>query len=258
MKILQLSDLHIMAGGGPAFRKAESLKDLQRTVDYILRADIKPDMVVVTGDVSSDGSEDSYRLVKEQLARLDCPAYVLPGNHDEKEPMAAVLGEMCCTAPGRCITREGVRHLLLDSATAGVSAGGLDREALDWVAAQLAQDRGPVMLWMHHFPFRTGYGVMDAPFAGEEPLLQLLQGREAWVCSGHIHAGMVTRRGSVTLVTCPAVSMLMDLELSPAGGHHFHTAQSGFALHVVDGGSVLSHLCTVPGAASTGPWEFIE
>ena len=258
MKILQLTDLHVMAGGGVAFRQAESLRDLQRTVDYLLRCGLQPDLVIVTGDVSTDGSEDSYRLVKEQLARLGCPACVLAGNHDEKAPMAAMLGEMYCAAPGRSMTAEGIQLLLLDSVVPGVGAGGLKRETLDWVRGQLAQSDGPVMLWMHHFPFRSGYGQMDIPFEGEEELLAMLQGREAWVCSGHIHAGIVTRRGSVTMVTCPAVSMLMALDLSELGGHHFYTNQRGFALHVLEKGTVTTHLCSVPGETSAGPCEFIE
>ena len=260
MKILQLSDIHVNGGGKFACRAADSLGDLRAVVDYILQVELQPDVTVVTGDVSTDGKGDAYRLVRRELERLNCPVWVLPGNHDQKEPMKTVLGRMCHTAPdgpGLCIDTPQARLLLLDSAVSGQSAGGVRQEQLSWIERQLdvPQDH-PVMLWMHHFPFRTGYVGMDHPFSCEEELLKLLQGRNAVVCSGHIHAGVLRRCGSVMLVTSPAVSMLMELRLEKV---RFYTEESGFALHIVEDNVVTTHLCAVPAeAVPGGPYRFIE
>jgi len=261
MKILQLTDLHVNAEGGKAFLRAESLRDLRRTVDYILKVELQPDVAVVTGDVSTDGTISAYTLVKQELARLGCPVWVLPGNHDKKPEMKEVFGGECHTAidgaAGICVDTEEARLLLMDSAESGVSAGGLNEEMLAWVADQLdVPAERPVMLWMHHFPFRTGYVGMDHPFSCEEKLLELLQGRNAYVCSGHIHAGVLRRCGSVMLVTAPAVSMLMELRLEKV---RFYTEESGFAMHIVEDGVVTTHLCAVPAeAVPGGPYRFIE
>lgn len=243
MKILQLTDLHIMNHRAPAFRQADSYRDLQMTIDYILRSNIQPDTVVVTGDVSSDGSVSSYMLAKEQLLRLDCPLYVLPGNHDNKENMRSVFGQQCHVVlyeedeRGRCVNVNGVHFLLLDSVMPGDSAGGMGKKELEWIERQLPIDPQQLcMVWMHHFPFCTGYGMMDEPFANGDALLSLLKPRRAYVCSGHIHAGIVKQYGKTTLLTCPAVSMLMELDLSLSGGDRFYTAQCGFILHVVEDG----------------------
>ncbi len=260
MKILHLTDIHVNAEGAPAFRRADSLGDLRAAVDYILQVDLQPDVAVVTGDVSTDGTAAAYELVRQELARLGCPVWVLPGNHDRKAAMKAVFRDICHTAgdgPGRCIDTPQARLLLLDSAVEGCSGGGVTREQLDWIAAQLdvPQDR-PVMLWMHHFPFRSGIEGMDHPFEGEQELLALLQGRNAYIGSGHLHAGVVRRTGTVTMVTAPAVSMLMELRLESV---RFYEGSAGFALHLVDGGAVTTHLCTVPPArAATGPHAFVE
>ena len=260
MKILQLTDLHVNGGGRRAFLRADSLGDLRRTVDYLCAVALQPDITIVTGDVSTDGSRDAYELVRQELSRLDCPVWVLPGNHDQKAAMKEAFGEGCHTAldgvPGLCLDTDAARLLLLDSAEEEVSAGGLSAEQLAWLAAQLAvpQDR-PVMLWMHQFPFRSGYRGMDHPFTGEEELLALLQGHNAYVCSGHLHAGVTRRQGSVTMMTAPAVSMLMELRPDTV---RFYTDQSGFALHTVEGGQVTSRLCCVPPAESGGPYRFVH
>ena len=263
MQILQLSDLHITAGGGKAFRQAESLTDLRHTIDYILSAGIAPELAVVTGDVSSDGSLDSYRLAKEQLSRLPCPVLLVPGNHDEKPEMAEVFGSTCHTAlsgeGGRCVDLHGVRLLLLDSALPGAHSGGVSEESLQWLKEHLPDDPAVVVLvFLHHFPFSSGYTKMDKRFRSADALLSLLQGRQnVQVCSGHLHAGMFTRRGDVNLMTCPPVSMLMALDLTPNGGGRFYTAQPGFSLHTVDAGQLSSHLGCVPFCdRHGGPYSF--
>ena len=259
MKILQLTDLHVNAEGECAFLRADSLGDLRRTVDYLCAVELRPDIAVVTGDVSTDGSRSAYELAARELARLDCPVWVVPGNHDEKAAMKAVFGPMCHTAldgaPGLCLDTEAARLLLLDSAEEEVSAGGLSAEQLAWLSEQLAvpEDR-PVMLWMHHFPFRSGYRGMDHPFAGEAELLRLLQGRQTYVCSGHLHAGVIRQQGSVTMMTAPAVSMLMELRPDTV---RFYTQQSGFALHVVEDGQVTTHFGCVP-SAWNAPYRFVH
>ncbi len=261
MKILQLTDLHVNAEGKPAFRCADSLGDLRRTVDYILQVELRPDVAIVTGDVSTDGTAAAYELVRRELARLGCDVWLLPGNHDEKVPMKEVFADSCHAAvdgvPGRCVDTPQARLLLLDSAVSGQSAGGVTQEQLAWIERQLdvPQDH-PVMLWMHHFPFRTGIVGMDHPFEGEQALLALLQGHNAFVCSGHVHTGVVRRVGSVTLATAPAVSMLMEQRLESV---RFYTGHAGFVLHLVEDGAVTTHLCAVPGAqAATGPHRFVE
>ena len=260
MKILQLSDIHVNGGGKFACRAADSLGDLRAVVDYILQVELQPDVTVVTGDVSTDGKGDAYRLVRRELERLNCPVWVLPGNHDVKAPMKAAFGDGCHTAddaPGLCIDTPGARLLLLDSAREGQIAGELSRAQLDWIADRLdvPQDH-PVMLWMHHFPFRSGIVGMDRPLAGEEELLALLQGRNAYVCSGHLHAGVVRRAGTVTMMTAPAVSMLMELRLESV---RFYEGNVGFALHLVEDGVVTTHLCAAPSPrAATGPHDFGE
>ena len=259
MKILQLTDLHVNGDGRRAFLRAYSLGDLRRTVDYLCAVELRPDLAVVTGDVSTDGSRSAYELVRQELARLDCPVLLVPGNHDQKAAMKAVFGDSCHTAldgvGGLCLDTEEARLLLLDSAEEEASAGGLREEQLAWLAQRLDVPRDkPVILWMHHFPFRSGYRGMDHPFAGETELLALLQGHNAYVCSGHLHAGVTRRQGSVTMMTAPAVSMLMELRPDTV---RFYTGQSGFALHTVENGQVTSLLCSVPSEES-GPYRFVH
>ena len=120
VKIAIISDLHVMApqllvNNGPAFeaylnrdRKMlrESAEILETLVGDIIEQ--KPDLVLVTGDLTKDGERLSHHLVAEQLQRLvdqGIQVLVVPGNHDINNPDAKVYdGEN--TTPAETITRN--------------------------------------------------------------------------------------------------------------------------------------------------------
>lgn len=74
LTIAQISDIHC---GHPMFD--EEL--LEHAVDEI--KDLRPDLVVVAGDLTSEGYAPQYRQAKRYLDRLsDLEMIVIPGNHD--------------------------------------------------------------------------------------------------------------------------------------------------------------------------------
>ena len=105
VKIAIISDLHVMApellvNEGSAFeaylaqdRKMlrESLEILDTLVNSIL--ELKPELVLVTGDLTKDGERVSHKLVSMQLQRLvdaSIQVLVVPGNHDINNPDARI------------------------------------------------------------------------------------------------------------------------------------------------------------------------
>lgn len=74
LRIVHLSDFHF--DGSPELAKA-----LRALVEAA--ADCRPDLVVVTGDVSANGRPAELETVARELARLgEVPRVVLPGNRD--------------------------------------------------------------------------------------------------------------------------------------------------------------------------------
>ena len=120
IKIAVISDLHVMApellvNEGSAFEEylsrdrkmlRESLEILQILVEEIL--EIKPHLVLVTGDLTKDGERKSHLLVAGQLQRLidaGIQVLVVPGNHDINNPDARVF-DGNSTSPAETITRS--------------------------------------------------------------------------------------------------------------------------------------------------------
>ena len=75
-RIVHLSDLHVSG--------AHFLADLAESVVQSTN-EIAPDIVVVTGDLTQNGSYPEFSSAKEWIDRIDCESKVIvPGNHDSR------------------------------------------------------------------------------------------------------------------------------------------------------------------------------
>lgn len=64
--------------------------------------------------------------------------------------------------------------------------------------------------------------------------------------------------GGCIALTSPAVSMQIDLDLSPEGGDTFRMETPGYLLHHWDGSVLNSHICQIPCSPTfSGPHPFV-
>jgi 3',5'-cyclic AMP phosphodiesterase CpdA len=75
-RIVQLSDLHC----GQQFFLPQHLERAIAEVN-----EMEPDVVVISGDLTSNGFKDEYALARDYLNRIECRSMVvIPGNHDSR------------------------------------------------------------------------------------------------------------------------------------------------------------------------------
>jgi Icc protein len=133
--LAQLNDPHVGAtwAGDPVPRLAAA-------VDAVCALRPPPDAVLVSGDLSDNATGAEYEQVRELLAPLSAPCFVLPGNHDDRRAIACSFG-----APGAAgepvqysADLGAMRLVVLDATIPGEDGGTLDRARLDWLDAELA------------------------------------------------------------------------------------------------------------------------
>src|SRR5262245_9072071 len=93
MIIAQISDMHIRAPGQLAYRRVDTAAFLARAVDHVLRMTPRPDAVIATGDLVDAGQPEEYRHLRDLLAPLPMPLYLIPGNHDERGALLREFGD---------------------------------------------------------------------------------------------------------------------------------------------------------------------
>ncbi|MGJ7522165.1 phosphodiesterase [Variovorax sp. LT1P1] len=211
MLICQLSDLHIRPAGQRYKGVADSNRMLGDAIRHIHTLDVRPDLVVLTGDIVDHGHPDEYAHARALLADLTIPYLVMPGNHDDRDHLRAAFADhayLPATGPLHyCIDTHPVRLIALDAA------------GLDWLRTTLAQDTArPTVVMLHHPPFVSGIPYMDAyrlrDAASLAEVIGAFRNIEAVLC-GHVHRSMFRRWAGTVVCACPSTTTEIALRLAP-------------------------------------------
>ncbi|MDU8945624.1 metallophosphoesterase [Ovoidimarina sediminis] len=263
-QFLHLTDLHVVAPGKLASGVLDTRSQLCEAIDRLteLRGPLGSlKAALVTGDISDDGSPESYKFARSELERLELPLLVIPGNHDDREAMRAAFADLPVMPKSGLIdwfVDIGEACVVgLDTLVEGQGGGRLRPESLALLRQSLsaAEDR-PVIIAMHHPPLCTGIRFMDA--IGLENLSDLrslmaeAQG-DITIVSGHVHGVYRGRVGGHTVLTAPATCSAFALDRRIDAPVGFYSGPTGFA--VIDTGpeGVWSVL---PLSSADGPYPF--
>ena len=223
MIIAQISDTHILARSSDRAEGRSRADDLRRCVADINRQ--QPDAVVHTGDIVQHGLAEEYDHVREILAPLQAPVYVIPGNRDERGALRAAFGDHSYLPRHGdflhyTVEDHAVRLVALDSTAAGERKGVYCARRRAWLHQVLggARDK-PTILLIHHPPFDIGdhyIGGYRRPREAEE--LATVVGRHAQVrrlLCGHVHCPTERQwAGTVaTTMASVAVDVRMDVDI---------------------------------------------
>jgi 3',5'-cyclic-AMP phosphodiesterase len=243
--LAQISDSHIgatWADGDPAAGLAATIEELRRLPD-------RPDAILISGDLADNAAEAEYGVVRQLLARIDVPTYVLPGNHDDRDTMRGSFelpgsdGE-----PIQYAADLGpLRLVVLDSTRPGEDPGELGRERLAWLEAQLATDPDrPTIVAMHHPPLVTGSSAWDEiglPSSDRAALAEIVarHPRVLRIVGGHLHQTIAAELGRRAVLAVPSTYAQARLDLS-SDEISFVQAPPAFAMHVLMDGELTSHV----------------
>lgn len=263
-RFLQLSDLHVVEAGARASGVLDTRKILTAAIDLLLemRAGLDPlDAVLVSGDISDDGSADSYAFAKVELERLGLPVYVVPGNHDAREPFRAAFANLEAMPPSGLIdwaaTIGDTLVVGLDTLVEGQGGGRVRERSLELLRDALdIWEGGPVVVMLHHPPLRTGIRFMDAIGLENTNVLEAqLAGVDHHITliAGHVHGVHHGLLGRHPVATAPSVCSAFTLDRREDATVGFRTGPTGCAVIDTSPGGIWS---VVPLDPSDGPFPF--
>lgn len=264
MLIAQISDTHISLPGQLTCAAAPMAQNLAACVASINALPRRPDIVVISGDLTQKGDPGEVEHAAAILSHLDCPWYVVPGNHDERQSMWDALGGTAC--PTRedgflsfALTGLPVRIIGLDSTLPGQPGGALCETRAAWLRARLKETEGaPVVIVLHHPPLRLGVAETDIDgFANAAALGEIVAefpNIERLLC-GHVHLETHSRWQGSVVTTAPSPGMQLTLDLDPQAASKFLLSPPAYLLHHwTPGGDFVTHSIRVENLG--GPHEF--
>jgi 3',5'-cyclic-AMP phosphodiesterase len=247
--VVQLSDPHV---GADWAGDLDPVGRLAETVAAVRALEPKPDAVLITGDLADHAADAEYEQVRELVAPIDAPLYVLPGNHDDR---AALRRHFELPGTGDqplqyAVDLGPLRLVVLDTKCPGEDRGQLDAERLAWLQATLAEaPETPTVLALHHPPFTTGIAAFDV--IGLAPADQRALGdvvarhpHVRRIVAGHFHLAVAAGLRGRSVVVAPSTYVQAKLEFGVEEAR-LTAEPPGFAVHTLVDGELVSHVQAV-------------
>ncbi len=222
MLIAQITDTHIKAQGKLAYKTVDTAENLVRCVRHLVNLERRPDVVLMTGDLTDFGRPEEYQLLRKLIAPLDMPVYAIPGNHDERENFRKAFNDHSY------LPRSGdlsyvvedfpLRMVGIDTTIPGKPGGEMSPDRLTWLEHQLSADPDtPTLIFMHHPPILTGIRNMDVQNCANGDAFGRLLEKHPFVrqvVCGHVHRPIHAQWHGVTVSIAPSASHYVALNLN--------------------------------------------
>lgn len=229
LDILQITDIHFCEKVDGTIYGVETQSLFEKTLAQIqdeLKCKDKSedarevDVLLVTGDISQDGSGESYRRFHEMIAAIDSPTYFLQGNHDYAQPMIEQFGQQY-VAP-RVLSEVDFksspwRIILLNSSVEDQVGGHFGKEQLAFLEQALKADsESPTMLCFHHHPMRIDCEWLDKQMIDDaQDFFNIIDGfSNIKLCVyGHVHQDRLTIRKRLPFYASPSTCVQFKPEV---------------------------------------------
>jgi Icc protein len=239
--VLHLSDTHLVGGGRPLYGAVDSEARLGQIVREIEASGVRPEAIVLTGDLTDKGEPEAYRklraLLEPAAERLGAQVIWAMGNHDERGAFREQLfGQLPSDRPVDLVYDvNGLRVITLDTSVPGHHHGELSGAQLDWLAEELstpAQDG--TIIAMHHPPVPS---VQDlsvlVELRDQASLAEVIEGSDVrTIIAGHLHYSTTAMFAGVPVSVASATCYTQDLNSHLGGTRGRDGAQSFNLVHL--------------------------
>ncbi|MGO1839968.1 MAG: metallophosphoesterase [Candidatus Microbacterium stercoravium] len=220
LTVLHISDVHATEEG-LLYDAVDGIARLRAVGEYVDRAQITPEAVLVTGDLVQRGNAGAYPRVRDELAMLEqtvaAPVLSVIGNHDDPDAARALRGH----ERGHCrtVTIDALRVILLDSST-----GELGAPQRDWLAGELSRAHGSgTLIALHHPPLGSPLPTLaKAGLRDAEQFLDVIDGTDVrGVLAGHFHHPLAAHLRGIPVSVGPSLAyhQVMDAFPDRISGH---------------------------------------
>ncbi|MBU2561927.1 MAG: metallophosphoesterase [Nanoarchaeota archaeon] len=127
--IAHISDLHCSKTGFRPKRLATCVKEVNR---------LRPDAVVVTGDLTLNGYRKEYEIARKYLSALKPKTLIVPGNHDARLCGYEYFDEFFGHG-NNSLDLDGVHIIGVDTTVPDLDEGNIGRGKLRWLVGELCK-----------------------------------------------------------------------------------------------------------------------
>jgi Icc protein len=211
--IAQITDIHLFADEKQELLGLPTTQSFQAVIKRLCSLRHQPDLLLLTGDLSQDGTAKSYERIQNLLSPLETPTYWIPGNHDDLAVMEQVL-RCGMISLRKTFERNGWQFILLNSGVPGCVHGRLSLDTLEWLDFRLKViEEQPTLVALHHPPFLVNSDWLDSStLQNSEEFFAVLDKHPhvKLVLFGHIHQEFHRQRHGVHYLGSPSTCIQFE------------------------------------------------
>ena len=159
--IIQITDLHLFADRNKIANNINTFKSAQLVFEAISANEVGFDMLILSGDLSGDESDESYENLKYLLRNFKCPIYLMSGNHDSPKKIKSICSDKNLKSQNyKSAEKWGI--FMFNTKKNNSPNGILHQNELDHFDKVINDDTNNFLLVMlHHHPILIGSDSMD-------------------------------------------------------------------------------------------------
>ena len=252
VRIVQVTDPHLFADPEAQLLGVNTAKSLGAVLNTISAVNYPAHLMLATGDISQDYSNESYHSFVKAITPVNLPCHYLPGNHDDPRIMSLHMQGPKIFAQKRILAGNW-QIIMLDSTVRGRPGGHMSDEEFELIDSAIkAEPDRHVLLVMHHNPILTECNWLDQHCMdnGESFIARVAQYPQVkGLLWGHVHQSIDTKHigpyGPLHLMATPSTC----IQFKPKSPYFALDAlQPGYRLlELKSDGSILTNVYRVPG-----------
>ncbi|MCY7296279.1 metallophosphoesterase [Alteromonas sp. a30] len=206
IRLLQISDCHLFADTQKCgYADINPLLTLNAVLDSAKKE--RPDRILLTGDVSGDGSVKSYQHLYNALDSRGWLANtrMIPGNHDDPNLMMRQFNDKICRVNGFEDVGQWRFHYL-NSHHEGTK-GLVEKSRLDELEQDISQaSEKHQIVAVHHHPLDCIHWMDKHDWVNRDEFLQLMHfmPKPVRVLYGHVHHAVNRTFNAQEYYACPS------------------------------------------------------
>jgi 3',5'-cyclic-AMP phosphodiesterase len=209
LKVLQFTDMHFFKDSSGKLLGVDTAASFAEVYKEAVSRHGIPDLYLLTGDISQDETEASYRRFAQSMQAAGAPCYFIPGNHDRFSEMDSTLRlNGSYFRPQRQIILDNWQIVLLDTHIEGEVGGHLERQELEFLQKCLSESPDlHALICLHHHPVKMGarwldqIGIDNVSFFWS---VMRAHKNVKGVLFGHVHQEFEDRRDGLTMLATPS------------------------------------------------------
>lgn len=206
--ILQITDLHLFADikadllGVVTYESFKAvIKHASSTIQHL-----RPELIVLSGDLSQDDSEISYHHLMEAIAHFSQPIAWMPGNHDKPNMMFELFAKSHLTNDKHFLL-DNWQIILLDSHWDDHVGGKLTAEQLYFLDTTLNLHSQHALIFLHHhvLPIQSAW-IDNINLKNSMEFLAVIDKypQVKGVICGHVHQDSSQIRRNIKFISAPS------------------------------------------------------